>query len=88
MLLGGRRLTQTWKMYKIGEIDGKMLLKYSITKRTTEAENSNEQSPKIVLNDDRRGFYVGNFTVSRNQTNSTSGYPLDTFVRLDGWTKV
>ena len=66
-------------MWKLGTLDGARLTKFASTVLARSAENPAEGRNNQVPGGP--GLYVGNFSIS-NRT------MYDTFVRLDGWTKV
>lgn len=63
-----------WKQYRIFE-DWKPVLE-RVTAPNFRRTQSSQPSDRIP------SFYAGNFTLP-----NTAGYPLDSFLRLDGWSK-
>ena len=67
---------QNWTMWKLGTLDGTRLTKFAHTVLSNSVVEA--QSYPIPGGP---GLYVGNFSISNRTI-------YDTFVKLDGWTKV
>ncbi|CAL8127088.1 unnamed protein product [Orchesella dallaii] len=77
----GSKVLRNWEIFPIGSIDGKKLTKYSIGLKSNLINNY--ESPLTEIRNRGSGsFFVGNFTVPASNSSV-----LDTFVRLDGFTK-
>lgn len=70
-------------MFPIGHLDGKKLTKYSLGLKSGAIDN--QEDPLVEIRNGGSGaFFVGNFSIPA----PTNGTLLDTFVRLDGFSKV
>lgn len=82
--LGSHSLAD-WAIFPFGEMDGKKLTKYSQGLKDNSIigfENTTTSFEKSVRNRGSGNFYVGNFSIPPED-------PVeDTFVRLDGFSKV
>lgn len=70
-------------MYPIGHLDGQKLTKYSVGLKSGAIDNQEDPISEIK-NGGSGNFFVGNFSIPA----PTNGKLLDTFVRLDGFSKV
>lgn len=88
-MLGKHNLTN-WTIFPLGEMDGKKLLKYSLGLKDKSLEVKEDLFSSIRNRGSAR-FFVGNFTLPSSFITSASLNKeeiLDTFVRLDGFSKV
>jgi len=78
----GRTTLDDWEIFPFGEFDGKKLTKYSHGLKDHSLVDT--KSPYVLpsRNHGSGTFYVGNFSLP------TKGSLKDTFVRLNGFSKV
>ena len=83
----GRHNITSWIIFPLGELNGKKLLKYSNGLKDKSLEIK-EDIFSSLRNGGAARFYAGNFTLPSSSSILKENDELDTFVRLDGFTKV